>query len=57
MAAKNLKCNYFNIKNAFIKASLKERIYLSKPPGIPMRDGYVFRIFYSLYGLKQSARD
>jgi len=57
VAAEDLECNHFDIKNAFTKSTLKERIFLSKPKGVPVRDGYVLRVLRSLYGLKQSARD
>jgi hypothetical protein len=57
VAAEDLECSHFDIKNAFTESSLKERIYLLPPPGVPVRDGYVLRVLRSLYGLKQSARD
>ena len=57
VAAEDLECSHFDIKNAFTESSLKERIFLSKPAGVPVRDGYVLRVLRSLYGLKQSARD
>ena len=34
IAAKDLKYNYFDIKNVFTKSILKERIFLSKLKGI-----------------------
>ncbi|PMD36815.1 hypothetical protein L207DRAFT_601095 [Hyaloscypha variabilis F] len=57
MATEDLKCNHFNIKNTFTKSTLKERIFLSKLKGVPVRDRYVLRVLRSLYGLKQLARD
>jgi hypothetical protein len=57
VAAENLECNHLDIKNAFTESTLKERIYLSKPAGVPVQEGYVLRVLRSLYGLKQSARD
>jgi Reverse transcriptase (RNA-dependent DNA polymerase)/gag-polypeptide of LTR copia-type len=57
VAAEDLECNHLDIKNAFTESSLKERIYLTPPAGVPVRDGYVLRVLRSLYGLKQSARD
>ena len=57
MAIEDLEYNYFNIKNAFTKSILKERIFLSKPKGVLVRDGYVLHILRSLYSLKQSTRN
>ncbi len=57
ITAEDLKCYYFNIKNTFTKSMLKEQIFLSKPNGIPVQDGYILRVLYSLYRLKQSAQD
>jgi hypothetical protein len=36
IATKDLECNHFDIKNAFIESTLKERIFLSKPKGVPI---------------------
>ena len=52
MAIKDLKYNYFNIKNAFTKSILKEYIFLLKPKGVLVRDGYMLYILRSLYNLK-----
>ncbi|KAI1006874.1 hypothetical protein K3495_g1336 [Podosphaera aphanis] len=40
-AAENLECRHgqYDIKNAFKEATLKERIYLSPPAGVPVKDG------------------
>ena len=57
VAAENLECRQYDIKNAFTESKLQEKIYLSKPEGVPVRPGYALRIQRSLYGLKQSARD
>ena len=57
VAAKNLECRQFDIKNAFTESKLQETIYLSPPKGVVVRPGYVLRVKRSLYGLKQSARD
>jgi hypothetical protein len=53
--AEDLEYYYFDIKNTFTKSMLKEQIFLSKPNGIPVQDGYILRVLYSLYRLKQSA--
>lgn len=57
MATQDLVCHHLDIKNAFTESLLKERIFLSPPMGVPVRDGYALRVHRSLYGLKQSARD
>jgi hypothetical protein len=57
VAAEDLKCRQYDIKNAFTEFELQEKIYLSKPNGVSVRSGYALRILQSLYGLKQSARD
>jgi Reverse transcriptase (RNA-dependent DNA polymerase) len=57
VAAENLKCRQFDIKNAFTESILRERVFLSAPQGVEVRKGYVLRVLRSLYGLKQAARD
>lgn len=57
VAAENLECKQYDIKNAFTEATLKERIYLSAPAGVSVKDGHCLRALKSLYGLKQAARD
>jgi Reverse transcriptase (RNA-dependent DNA polymerase) len=57
VAAEDLECRQYDIKNAFTESELQEKIYLSRPHGVPVRSGYALRILRSLYGLKQSARD
>jgi hypothetical protein len=59
MATEDLECNHFNIKNMFTKSTLKERIFLLKPKGVPVRDGYVLRVLRSLLEIsfKQSLAD
>ena len=57
VAAEDLECRQYDIKNAFTESTLQEKIYLSKPDGVPVRSGYALRTLRSLYGLKQSARD
>ncbi len=53
--AEDLEYYYFDIKNAFTESMLKERIFLSKPNGVPVQDSYILRVLCSLYRLKQSA--
>jgi hypothetical protein len=57
VAAEDLECRHYDIKNAFTESKLQEKIYLLKLDGVPIRFGYALRILRSLYGLKQSARD
>jgi len=57
VAAEDLECCQYDIKNAFTESELQEKIYLLKPDSISVRSGYALRTLRSLYGLKQSARD
>jgi hypothetical protein len=57
VAANDLECRQYDVKNAFTESSLKERIYLAPPKGVSVTPGLSLRVLRSLYGLKQSARD
>src|SRR5438045_3146716 len=57
VAAKDLKCCQYDIKNAFTESKLQEKIYLSRPDGVPVCSGYALWTLWSLYDLKQSMRD
>ena len=57
VAAEDLECRQYDIKNAFTESELQEKIYLSKPDGVPVCSGHVLQILQSLYSLKQFARD
>jgi hypothetical protein len=57
VATEDLECSQFDIKNAFTKAHLKEKIYLTPPKGIEIKKGYILEVLRSLYRLKQAARD
>ncbi|KAI0999418.1 hypothetical protein K3495_g8777 [Podosphaera aphanis] len=57
VAAEDLECYQFDIKNAFIESHLEETIYLSPPKCLDVKKGYVWQALRSLYGLKQAARD
>jgi hypothetical protein len=57
VAANDLECRQYDVKNAFTESSLRERIYLSPPKGVHVTPGLQLRVLRSLYGLKQSARD
>ena len=54
VAAQDLKCKHFNIKNAFTKSHFKKDIYLIPPPSITHKKGYILKAIYNLYGLKQA---
>ena len=57
VAVEDLECHHYDIKNAFTESHLKEKIFLSPPPGVPVKKGFALRALRSLYGLKQAARD
>ena len=57
VAAEDLECSQFDIKNAFTESHLQEVIYLQPPKGAPIEKGKVWQVLRSLYGLKQAARD
>ena len=57
VAAEDLECSQYDIKNAFTESHLKEEIYLQPPKGVPVKKGLVWKALRSLYGLKQAARD
>lgn len=57
VAAEDLECSQYDIKNAFTESHLKEEIYLEPPKGISIKKGRVWKALRSLYGLKQAARD
>jgi Reverse transcriptase (RNA-dependent DNA polymerase) len=57
VAAEDLECAQFDIKNAFTESHLKEKIYLTAPKGVEVKKGCVLQVLRSLYGLKQAARD
>ena len=57
VAAEDLECHQYDIKNAFTESKLKGEIFLKVPEGIPVKNGYVWQALKSLYGLKQAARD
>ncbi|TAQ86988.1 hypothetical protein B7494_g4697 [Chlorociboria aeruginascens] len=57
VAAKDLKCRQYDIKNAFTESYLKKEIYIKPPQGISVKKGRVWQALKSLYGFKQAARD
>ncbi|KAF7573927.1 hypothetical protein PtrM4_055500 [Pyrenophora tritici-repentis] len=57
VAAEDLECFHYDIKNAFTESHLKELILLKPPEGVHVEKGHVLKVLRSLYGLKQAARD
>jgi len=57
VAAEDLECFHYDIKNAFTESPLKEQILLKQPEGVHVKKGHVLKVLRSLYGLKQAARD
>ncbi|KHJ32258.1 hypothetical protein EV44_g0261 [Erysiphe necator] len=57
VAAEDLECWQFDIKNAFTESEMKEIVFLKPPKGVNVTKGKSLRVLRSLYGLKQSARD
>jgi len=57
VAAEDLECSHYDIKNAFTESHLKELILLKPPEGVHVKKGHVLKVLRSLYGLKQAARD
>lgn len=56
-AEKNYILNQFDVKTAFLNGILKEEIYLKQPEGFEVNCSQVYRLFKSIYGLKQAARE
>ncbi|POS86239.1 hypothetical protein EPUL_001447 [Erysiphe pulchra] len=57
IAAEDLECWQFDIKNAFTESKMKEVVYLKPPKGVQVTKGKSLRVLRSPYGLRQSARD
>jgi len=57
-AAQNLDLFQFDVSSAFLYGELTEEIYLEQPEGfcVSGREGDVYRLHKSLYGLKQAGR-
>lgn len=53
----DLECHQIDVKNAFTKSEPKEDIYISLPLRVEAKQGHVFKVLGSLYGLKKAARD
>ncbi|GKB03870.1 retrovirus-related pol polyprotein from transposon TNT 1-94 [Tanacetum coccineum] len=57
-ALRNLEIHQMDVKNAFPKRDLEEKIYMNQPEGFtaPGQEGKVCRLVKSLYGLKQAPK-
>lgn len=45
-----------DIKTVFLNSELEEHIYLEPAEGFESPDGYVWRLFQALFGLKQASK-
>uniref|UniRef100_A0A5S6Q5K7 Integrase catalytic domain-containing protein n=1 Tax=Trichuris muris TaxID=70415 RepID=A0A5S6Q5K7_TRIMR len=54
----NLHVRHLDVESAYLNSILKEEIYIIQPPGFEIQgqEDKVYRLYKSLYGLKQSAR-
>jgi hypothetical protein len=57
IAAEDLECVYFNIKNAFTESYLEEKIYLTILKKVEVKKRCVLQMLCSLYRLKQAIQN
>ena len=53
----NLLVHQMDVKTAFLHAPIDHEIYINPPEGYEEKEGVVYRLEKSLYGLKQSGRN
>lgn len=46
-----------DVKSAFLNSDIKSKVYVEPPTGITVEENKVFRLYKSLYGLKESPRN
>lgn len=52
----DLELDQMDVATAYLNSELKEELYLMPPKGVPILDGYCWKLKCSLYGLKQAGR-
>ena len=57
VALENLKCHQMDVNNAFTESFLKKTIYMTSPSDVEVASDCALHIMWSLYELKQAARD
>jgi len=56
LAAKlNLEAHHLDIETAFLNGTLDEEIYMKAPDGLDTKEGNIWKLQKSLYGLKQAS--
>ena len=57
LAAKyDLELDQMDVSTAYLNGVLDEEIYISPPEGVPIEDGFCWKLKKSIYGLKQAGR-
>jgi len=46
-----------DIKSAFLNGDLENEIFMRIPPGVKTKEGQVWLLHKTLYGLKQASRE
>ena len=57
VAAEDLECHHYDIKNMFTEVSMQEEMFMIAPESVQVKKSHVLKILHSLYKLKQSVRD